>query len=266
MASSTFRVLTLNTLFRPRARARLRAIAPELNESGVDFLCLQEVVYRANVGLLARSLTDYISCAYRPFGIWAIGGLVSFARQKIDDSSFEVFRRRGQWLSIGAADRLLRKGFLTSRLVVGGHKVAVVNTHLLANYDQDWSPGNRFAIHQADELQQLGRAVAAVPEDVLVIVAGDFNVLATSPMLEQFASQARLRSVFETMPAPSTYRQPGSDLPDLAIDHIFYRAPAGLVSNVSAAIRLEAPVAFKDGRTGFASDHVAVEAVFTLDA
>jgi endonuclease/exonuclease/phosphatase family metal-dependent hydrolase len=265
MARSTFRVLTLNTLFRPHARERLRAIAPALNASGVDFLCLQEVVYGANVRLLERSLTDFISCANRPFWVWAMGGLVNFARKKIDASSFEVFQRRGEWLSIGAADRLLRKGFLTSRLIVGRQKVAVINTHLLANYDQDWSPRNRFAMHQAAELEQLGRAVVAVPEDTLVIVAGDFNVLATSPMLEEFASQARLRSVFEAIPPPSTYRQPGSDRPDLAIDHILYHAPAGLVSNVSAGIRFDAPVAFPDGRTGFASDHVAVEAEFTLE-
>ena len=78
-------------------------------------------------------------------------------------------------------------------------------------------------MHEAAELEQLGRAVIAVPEDTLVIVAGDLNVPVTSPMLGKFASQAGLRSVFEAT-APSTYRQPGNG-PDLAIDHILYRAP-----------------------------------------
>jgi len=59
MSGGRFRLLTFNTLFRPAARARLRAIAPIINGSGIEIVCLQEVIYRANASLLKRALTLY---------------------------------------------------------------------------------------------------------------------------------------------------------------------------------------------------------------
>src|SRR5881409_820731 len=82
------------------------------------------------------------------FGIWCLGGLVTFSRVPIRKTSYGVFERRGQWRSHGAADRLLRKGFLITAHEIEGVSVVVINTHLLANYDQDWSARNRFARDQ----------------------------------------------------------------------------------------------------------------------
>ncbi len=142
MPGTTFRVLTFNTLW-PVARKRLAAAAAILDPSGIDVVCLQEVAYRRNLALLERSLRSYPASASRPVGIWCTGGLVTFSRSPILHSSFEVYARRGDWLSIAAADRLLHKGFLTTRIHIGDLDVTVINTHLLANYDDDSAPGGR---------------------------------------------------------------------------------------------------------------------------
>ncbi len=266
MPGRSFRLLTLNTLWRPAARARLEAIAPDLDSSGIDFICLQEVVYRHHVMLLENRLGSYQPAVSRPFALWAIGGLVSFARQPIEKSSYEVFTRRGDWWNIGAADRLLRKGFLTSWLHIGHLPLVVINTHLIANYDQDWSSGNRYVRHQEAELDQLATAIGRLDRDALLIVAGDFNVPQASPMFKEFMAGCGLRNASGVGATLPTWRPPGSSEGTIVIDHILYRTPPGLVVEVTARLRFESRVRLADGSATFASDHLAIEAEFALDA
>ena len=256
-------VLTFNTLFRPAARRRLRAIAPHIDASGADLVCLQEVVYRANASLLARALTSYEPPVARRFGIWCVGGLVTLSRTPVQHWSYEVFDRRGRWLSIGAADRLLRKGFLTSRHRLFDIDVVLVNTHLLANYDQDWSPGNRYLSDESSELAQLSKALEKLDPSALVIVAGDFNLPAGTPVLDRFVADNGLKSAFGQGPPPPTLRH-SKDVRSLAIDHIFYRAPSGRTVAAAAETLFEEAIEVAPGVSAFASDHLAVRATLTV--
>jgi endonuclease/exonuclease/phosphatase family metal-dependent hydrolase len=257
------RVLTFNTLFRPSARRRLRAIAPRIAATGADLVCLQEVVYRANASLLGRALNAYEPPVARRFGIWCVGGLVTLSRTSVLSWSYEVFDRRGLWMTISAADRLLRKGFLTTRHRLADLDVVLVNTHLLANYDEDWSPGNRFLAHQVDELDQLSRALAKVERQAFLIVAGDFNVPAGNDAFERFVSENGLTSVFGQAAPPATLR-PGKGVKAPAIDHILYRAPEGIRVEAAARTAFEDPLELAPGVTGFASDHLGVTATLTV--
>lgn len=265
MPGSVFRVLTLNTLFRPEARTRLAAVAPLINRSGIELVCLQEVPYRVNASFLSRLLTAYEPPAARRFGLWCVGGLVTFARAPILRASYEVFDRRGDWLSIGAADRLLRKGFLTTHVRVGDLDVVMINTHLLANYDQDWSPANRYAIHEESELEQLARAARSADPSAMLMVAGDFNVPNDSPIFQRFLAGSGLLSAFGAATAPSTLRLDAANQSPLAIDNILYRAPAGRAAEVSVTPMFEAPIQLAPGRMGFVSDHLALCATFRLE-
>lgn len=263
MSGIPFRVLTFNTLFRPAARTRLAAVAPIINSSGIDLVCLQEVVYRANASLLSRLLTAYEPPADRRFGPWCLGGLVTFSRAPIETTSYEVFERRGDWLSIGAVDRLARKGLLTIRVRIGDLNVVIINTHLLANYDQDWRPGNRYAIHEQAELEQLSRAVRKADPNAMLIVAGDFNVPSDNPIFQRFLDGSGLLSAYGAAAPPSTLRQNPAQ-GSLAIDNILYRVPAGTAVEVSVIPMFEAPIQLGPRRMGFASDHLALCATFRL--
>ena len=264
MSGGRFTLLTFNTLFRPAARARLRAIAPIINESGIDVVCLQEVIYRANASMLERELTFYERPAARRFGIWCVGGLVTFSRVLIRSASYEVFERRGQWRSIAAADRLLGKGFLTTEHEIAGLSVVVINTHLLANYDQDWSAGNRFARDQEMELAQLAGAIATMSPESLIIVAGDLNVPAGSDMFRRFVDATGLVNAFGVKTSPDTLRPVRSGAPGFVIDHILYRPPTRVQVQCDAQTMLEAAVQLHNGRTVFPSDHLGVCATFII--
>lgn len=266
MAGASFRLLTFNCLWQGAARERLAAIGPILDTGHFDFLCLQEVTHRRNVGLLQHHLPSYQPAAFRPYGPAVMGGLVNFARRPIERSAYEVFRGRGPHWTLGWADRLLRKGFLISWLRLDSLPVVVVNTHMLANYDEDWAPGNRFARQQGNDLKQLADAVSLLDRDSLVIVAGDLNVPVTSPMLTQLMDRCELRHAFASAPGgvPPTIRHTRPGLLEQTIDHVLFRAPAGKSMEVTARLRLEDPVVVAGGRTVFASDHMAVEAKFTF--
>jgi len=266
LAGSTFRLLTFNCLWQGASRERLCAIAPILDESNVDFLCLQEVTQRRNVSLLQRHLSSYQPPEFEPYGVAVKGGLVNFARQPIERSSYEVFRGRGPHWTLGWADRLLRKGFLISWLRVDAFPVVVVNSHMLANYDEDWAPDNRFAREQQNDLAQLADAVGRLDRDALVIVAGDLNVPIASPMLKEFMAASDLLHSFTSGqgPAPPTIRHAVPGKPPHTIDHVLFRGPTGRAVRASARLRFEEPVVLASGRPAFASDHFAVEAEFTL--
>jgi len=264
MSGGRFRLLTFNTLFRPAARARLRAIAPIINGSGIEIVCLQEVIYRANASLLKRELTLYEPPAAHRFGIWCVGGLVTFSRVPIRKTSYGVFERRGQWRSHGAADRLLRKGFLITAHEIEGVSVVVINTHLLANYDQDWSARNRFARDQEAELTQLSDAIATTSHESLVIVAGDLNVPAGSDMFQRFVRTSGLVNAFGARNSPDTLRPLPSGGPGFVIDHILYRPASGVRVECDAQTMLEAAVDLGRGRTAFPSDHIGVCATFII--
>lgn len=248
------RILTLNTLFRDGASRRLAATAPLIAARRPSVVCLQEVLLRRNVAAVAAVLPTH-RAAMRRVGPSPLGGLVTLTDRPIAGWSYEVFRRRGGWLTPGWPDRLFRKGFLATSFTLDATPVTVVNTHLLANYDEDWSAGNRFVLDQQDELAQLASFANRVDAMALLVVAGDLNVPAGHPMLEAFLGATGLRSAFGGAP-PATTRGP---VP-MTIDHVLVRPPDGAGLELRAGTVLETKVRLPGGGEAFPSDHLAVEA------
>jgi endonuclease/exonuclease/phosphatase family metal-dependent hydrolase len=241
------RTLTLNCLFHPGPRARLRVIGQLLEGSDLDVICLQEVVWRRNRRLLQGLLPSYPHAASKAYGLALMGGLLTLSRWPIESRRFEVYRRRGWWGGLPAGDRLLRKGFLATWVQAPWGPLLVVNTHLLANYDKDWSPQNRHAQHERDELNQLAAFLAAVDPDLPIVVAGDFNVPGSSRIFEDFLLQTGL--MHASAGAPATHLVG-------AIDHVLVRPPAGRSASCQAAVHFADAVAGR--RAVPISDHTAI--------
>ena len=243
MLRRRLRVLTLNCLFHSRQPARLPVIGRLLEETGTDVACLQEIVLVRNARLLQGR-----RAVFHAWGPFVYGGLVTASNALVEDSTFETYRT-GVWFECGA-----RKGLLSTRLRWDASAVTVINTHLLANYDEDWSLDNRYARKQLDELSQLAAAVRRVPDDHLLVVAGDFNVPLTSPQFAGFMADCRLVAAFDWSQVAAGER--GS----LAIDNVLVRGPQGCPVEARAEICLRDRVQLGDGRSVYPSDHVAVVA------
>jgi endonuclease/exonuclease/phosphatase family metal-dependent hydrolase len=262
----TFTLLTLNCFGVPipATGRRLRALAHTLETLDADVVCLQEV--QANVWrrLLIHFCKSYPYHAWQPFIHAPKGGLLTLSRRPIHDWRFVLYDERGLWYTPALADWILHKGVLITNIAHDGlpHPIAVMNTHLTANYTGDWSPVSRFARHEWEQLQQLAALVRAQPADSLVVVAGDFNIPRGSWLSEQFLAQSGLIDPLANDLRP-TYR-PLSGLPArfaVAIDFNLYRAPAAMQETLSSesAFRFTEKQPMINGELRYLSDHMGVE-------
>jgi endonuclease/exonuclease/phosphatase family metal-dependent hydrolase len=243
-------------------RARLATLGRLLDGAGLDIICLQEVQFSGFLPLLRRGFVSFPHLVYQPNWHAPKGGLVTLSRWPVEAVDFVSFREHGPWWYTPAfADWLLHKGMLVTRIAVGGTPVVVVNTHLLANYSGDWSPGNRFARHQREQLQRLAEVVNGLDRRLPVVVAGDFNVPRGNWLYDEFVRATALRDVLTGDDRP-TFRQamlmPGRFA--RPIDFIFVRAPEGAEIAASARLRFEAKTELITGRVDYLSDHYGVEA------
>lgn len=258
------RLVTLNCFgipYRRDVRARLGTIGRELNRPDLDVLCLQEVFSLRSARLLREALTEFPYCAYERLGWAPRGGLLTFSHWPITRQRFTVYRRRGRWHTIALADHLIQKGLLLTAIDTPAAAIAVVNTHLLANYDEDWSRGNDYARQQQTDLAQLAHAVGQIDSRVPVVVAGDLNVPRDSWLYDGFIRAGGLENVLEgVLPAP---RRPGysfvPQVPSL-VDYILVRRPPGSAMQSDGRLICEEPVRLVDGREDYLSDHVGIEA------
>jgi endonuclease/exonuclease/phosphatase (EEP) superfamily protein YafD len=194
---------------------------------GADVTCLQEVFWQRDLPLL-RAAHE----AYQRRGPLLTGGLVTLTSAPIEGAAFERYAVNG-WL-----ERLAwvgRMGLLVSRYRHAGEPLTVVNTHLPANYDEDWSDTNRFARRQAAELDQLAHSLHRLPAEGWLVVAGDFNVPASSRMFEDFLVAAGLVSAVDWAawsPTGRVYH---------GIDNVLYRPPPDRKVSVTSRLHFPRP-------------------------
>ncbi|WP_436520790.1 endonuclease/exonuclease/phosphatase family protein [Actinoplanes sp. HUAS TT8] len=241
------RLLTFNTLFTGDVRLRLRALGQILRESDFDIVCLQEVMYRRNAELLRRHFPHW-ACVGT---VVLKGGLVLLSRRPIKRRRFVRFPLAGPV----RPEFLMRKGALIAE--IGG--LVVVNTHLSANRDDDWSPENRYTIVERGELDVLARELAAIDQDRPVVVTGDLNLPRTARVLADFRERAGLVDAMAGDTRP-TYR-PLPEWPHPpAFDHLLVRN----AGTAHADLALRDEVTLPGGRRAHLSDHFGVAAEIVL--
>lgn len=182
------------------------------------------------------------------------------SRWPIRQWRYETYRRRGRWNTLGFADLLIHKGFQVVRLEVDGQAMVVINTHLLANYAEDWSRDGDYALRQRDELQQLARSLATIDAGTPLVVAGDLNVPAGSWLYEDFLRAAGMRDVFDGPREPTGRAELGHKEPPQAIDHVLVRVPREWQLHTSARLVFQEELRLVTGKSGHLSDHFGIEA------
>lgn len=229
-ALAEYSLLTLNTfaLPLPGGWQRLKKQAEELQRLDVQMLCLQEIQFTDYVLRLIDKLQDYPHSAFIPRYVAPVGGLMTFSRQPLLERQFIPYERRGRLFSPGFMDWLLHKGVLETRLALGSQPIVVLNTHLQANYDADWSRGNRFACIQYQQMQQLAQFVRRQPAGALVIVCGDLNFPRGTFLYTELLERGGLVDPLAGHPQPSYKPFPlVAEKWSTTIDFVLLRLPAG---------------------------------------
>jgi endonuclease/exonuclease/phosphatase family metal-dependent hydrolase len=246
------RVLTFNTLFRGETRARVGALAELIERSDYDVVCLQEVISPRVLALLRRGTPSYSHVVHGPVFPLVRGGLVTLSRHPVTRRHYQPFTlarpARPEWL--------LGKGALFTRVRLPSGHLTVVNTHLSANLDMDWSPSNAYTKAEQAELRQLAAAINRIPGTEPLVAMGDFNVPRDSAYFQEFVSAAGLKDALAGDTEP-TYRPDYADIG--AIDQLVVRP--GLQAN--ARVVFKEKVLLPSGRSTVLSDHYGIEATLT---
>ena len=192
--ASRVAVVSLNTRGVPpigsRLAGRYAVIGVALDTGDADVACFQEVVTWWHLRLLARQMRSFRHVSFRPSLAGPAGGLVTFSRLPVSGTAYRGFGIPPEAPGISRAARLgaRLKGALVTWLARPG--LCVINTHLAANRDGDWSQGSRFyPLHRA-QLAALARVVCSVAAPA--VVCGDFNVDRGSSLFGGFVTGTRL--------------------------------------------------------------------------
>jgi endonuclease/exonuclease/phosphatase family metal-dependent hydrolase len=244
------RLLTLNALMKGDVRPRLRVLGGVLESSGYDVVCLQEVMWRANAGLIKGLALSY-GYHVHTGAVLLEGGLVTLSRLPVSDARFV----RYPMTAPVRPEFLMRKGAQVVTVETGDGPVTMVNTHLSANRDDDWSVSNRYTRLQRVELEKLTEAVSAVDPARPLVVVGDLNVPRSSPLLADFLAAAGLDDARAGDPEP-TYRPTVQWPRPPAFDHVLLRP--GLAARTKLVF--QEAVVLAGGKPEFLSDHYGVEA------
>jgi endonuclease/exonuclease/phosphatase family metal-dependent hydrolase len=188
---------SLNT-WGPGARVveRYVAIAEGFEAAGVEVVNVQEVHTYFHLGLLTRHMSSYRYVSYRRSVVGPAGGLVTLSRIPFSATKYERFPMPSATITTGLPPfsrlRASVKGALVTRL--DDPRIYVVNTHLLANFDGDWSEANRYhSVHQS-QLAALARTIGSLTEPS--IITGDFNIARESTLLGDFLASNQLVDAF----------------------------------------------------------------------
>jgi endonuclease/exonuclease/phosphatase family metal-dependent hydrolase len=254
-------LVTLNTYGVPTqgARTRLRTLARELNIASLDAACLQEIQLSPYVNILRREFHALPHTAYAPRLYAPKGGLVTLSRHAHHRVAFHPFQTRGLSFGPAIADWALGKGALVVELAARATPTIIVNTHLNANYDGDWSQSNRYARVEHAQVIELVNILADLDPAALVVIAGDFNFPRGSWPYNEFVSRSGVIDPCATSAEP-TYRPP-SMLPARyaqPIDFVFIRPPRGVLIRAQGHTLFRDHIDLVNGRRGYLSDHHAI--------
>lgn len=239
-------VVTLNVsglAYPPYLKQRMQAIAEFFDVSDVDVLMFQEVHTYSLLRFLKNNLPSFDHGTYVRSVFGPKGGLVMFSRLPLHGVRF-----------VGVTNGT-KKGMLITHIGT----TTLVNLHLSANKDGDWSPGNRYHAKQATQLTDVARQIHQLPGKL--IVGGDFNVARHSDLYDTFIERTHLRDSAGSDNSPSFHMAflPPDRMP-VCIDFIFTRD----VQTVGYEHLFTERVALANGLKAHVSSHQAIHAQFLV--
>ena len=253
-------VASLNTrgapVFASRLAERYRAIGEFLEASDVEVVNFQEVHSYYHLRQLTKHLPSFRHVVHGRSAVGPAGGLVTMSRRRAVGKDYKRFPLPPARLTarLPRRSRFMAplKGILMTRLE--DPEVWIINTHLLANFDGDWSEENRYYPLHRHQLATLARVLDSVAGPL--IVSGDFNIARDSRLFSGFTAESRLVDAFDGDCPPTfhaAYLEPGQ--PSHCIDFLLLSDPS---------ITLEAAeLTFTDkllmpGGAAYASDHLGL--------
>lgn len=268
MKGKAISIATYNTfgipLVSPDLRERYSVISNYLNQQEIDVINFQEVFTYGALKLLVGSMPAFPYNVYKPSLLGPKGGLVTFSKICMERNSYHslstidapFLKKVGEFVKNKGID----KGVLISD--IDCLRLRILNVHLSANKDNDWSPSNRFYQIHSSELEKLAKLVRANRQErTTLLVAGDFNIAKSSDLYWKYIEMTKLQDSFETDDSPTFHSEflPSGDKPH-RIDYIFVDSNGKNIQIENTENLFKDKAKFKNGRESYLSDHIALVA------
>jgi len=268
------RVATLNVWGLPWDLARhtlprMRAIREGLAALDADLVALQEV-WSAEARQVLLEGAERAGWGWRWHNRADLGGsgLLVLSRLPIAEARFDPYRLRGRPERLRHGDYWGGKGFALLGIETPGGPVAVVDTHLHAQYGAD--AADEYLGERAGQVVELAAGLSGVAAPL--VAAGDFNLREDQPLYRVLTGLAGLRDAAAerdarqpTVLGSNPYR---SERPrgNARIDYLFVRDGALRGIRVRSVERIFDESLRLGGEPAAASDHAGLLAELEIGA
>ncbi len=267
LSVATLNVWALPWRLAQDTEGRVEAIGRRFASLDSDLLMLQEVwTDWASAHLVETGRAAGFAHVWRPARARGGSGLLLLSRRPLLETRFQRFQLAGLPQNFHHGDYHGGKGFVLARVDTPLGPVAVLNTHLHAQYDPD--DGDIYVGHRTGQAVEIAAALRNVREPVLA--AGDFNVREGRPEYRVLTGLSGLRDLAvegdrrqDTVRGANPYRRkPGGDE---RIDFVFARDAAEIAVRPMRIQRIFDEDLLLFGRRAAFSDHDGLLAEVALE-
>jgi endonuclease/exonuclease/phosphatase family metal-dependent hydrolase len=238
---------------------RIKTLGISLNKKDIDIINLQEVFTYYHLCLLRRKMINFPYCVFEGFIFGPKGGLVTFSKIPIQKSSFVSYPN----------PKIVKRMFLGKGMLINkieNSAIYVLNTHLTANRDNDWSKTNRFYPTHISQIERLKKVIENINSFKFLIVSGDFNISKNSDLYKKVINKMQLEDVFEEYNFPTFHQEfMSKGEKSNRIDYILIKTKKRWSSTSKGHLFTKAQIA-RNINKGFLSDHIGLQALLNLES
>lgn len=247
-------------LFKKETYKRIGLIGSSLNNKrDIDVVNLQEVFTYYHLYLLRKKMVDFPYCMFESFILGPKGGLVTFSKIPIQKSGFVSYPN----------PKIIKRLFLGKGVFINKLKystIYILNTHLTANRDNDWSKTNRSYFTHVRQIEKLKKTIEGIKSFDYIIITGDFNISKKSDLYEKITDKMQFDDIFRKSDFPTFHQEfMSKSEKSNRIDYILIKARKKWriikKSHLFTEIQL-----IKNINKGFLSDHIGLQTVFDLES
>jgi endonuclease/exonuclease/phosphatase family metal-dependent hydrolase len=225
----------------------LDRICQIINSTDTDIVNLQQVHSYDVLLNLKKRLPNFKYIVFIPALLGPQAGLAVFSRYPFVKNEFMSFNKASRVIGLNT------KGVLVATLKNGA---ILINVHLSANTEGDWSNKSKFYPMHETELLELREIINSKSQETPILLSGDFNIAGDSELFQRFIAETGLNDSLKGDLRPTFHKEflPAGE-PGRRIDQIL------TTGRTVETIRLfDEIVSFRGVKMVYLSDHIGLYA------
>ncbi len=258
------KVTTLNTfggtLNLYNLNKRYKGITDYFLKSDTEVIFFQEVFTYYHLWLLEGLLKKHQYCLFEKSLVGPKGGLVIFSSFPIQKSHYVTFSRKNvPYFPSSLVELLIQRGMLTAKIFTGIEEITIVNVHMTAVLNHDWSKKSFYYHELLSEISQFHNFLRK-KDTKEVVIGGDFNIAKGTDLYHRLVSLPQLQDPFLYNVHP-TQRKIGIETTREfnRIDYLFVYGLDGAIRSTDVVAENKVKV---NDQYLYLSDHIGLEMSF----